>query len=94
MHTARRFSEPLLTRLDRDATLHASLIATNSSFSVESIARAYSDFPFRKVVSLQTMVRKALTVWQKLSRTTRFDRVTTASLASNRHLLTYWGVAV
>lgn len=38
------------------------------------LARAYSDFPFRKVVSFQTMVRKALTVRQKLLRTTRFDR--------------------
>lgn len=59
----------------------------------ESIGRAYSDFPFRKVVSLQTMVRKALTVRQKLSRTTSFDRVIRVSLASNRHLLTHLGVA-
>jgi glycosyltransferase involved in cell wall biosynthesis len=39
--SARRFSEPLLAQLDRRATAGASIIATNSSFSVESISRAY-----------------------------------------------------
>jgi hypothetical protein len=55
----------------------------------EPLGRAYSDFPFRKVVSFQTMVRKALTVQQKLSRTTSFDRVIEVSLPSNRHLRTH-----
>jgi glycosyltransferase involved in cell wall biosynthesis len=33
--------ERLMTHLDRDAVANASVVATNSSFSVESIARAY-----------------------------------------------------
>ena len=39
---ARAAQERWLTRLDRDAVDHASVVATNSSFSVESIARAYA----------------------------------------------------
>ncbi|MEY2592260.1 MAG: hypothetical protein QOJ67_4244, partial [Acidimicrobiaceae bacterium] len=41
VRSARRVTEPCFARLDREAAARASVIAANSSFSVESIARAY-----------------------------------------------------